>query len=116
MLLLNHCLLLHLSQHPHSWDRATGPLTDREPRGDLDFVSGRKTSSYSYEQPRSLSPATFLEDLSSSTGQGEEEGRRGVEEQKHFWRRSACITDGGKEKEVGEMREALKVSLPREEV
>ena len=36
-----------------------------------------------------------------------------MEEQKQCRRRSACIVDGGKEKEVEEMREALKVGLPR---
>ena len=75
----------------------------------MDFGSGRNTSGCGYEQVWSLFPRDFLKDLSSA-GQGTE-GRRHVDKQKHRWRRSACIIDGGKEKEVGEMREALKVGL-----
>ena len=97
-----------LAQRHRTW-RKSGSLTDEEHRTDMDFGSGRNTSSCGYEQARSLFPTDFPKDPSSA-GQGEE-GRGHVDEQKRRWRRSACIVDGGKEKEVGEMREALKVGL-----
>lgn len=97
-----------LAQRPRP-RRVSGSLPEKEHTTDLDFGSGRNTSSFVYERTQSLFPTDFPKDLSSA-GQ-REEGRGHVDEQKHRWRRSACIVDGGKEKEVGEMREALKVGL-----
>lgn len=105
-----HCCA-SLTQHPHSWG-GTRSLVDGEHRADLGFRSDGHTSNCRYDQPRSPSPAIFVEEHPSSAGP-EKEGWRCVEEQKQCRRRSACIVDGGKEKEVEEMREALKVGLPR---
>lgn len=95
-------------QHSPKDHASRSPVNGR--RTELDLRLGGSTSDCD-DRSRGSSPAVGGDEEPSSAGQWEE-GRKDAEEQSRFWRRSACIVAGGKEKEVGEMREALKVGAP----
>ena len=96
---------MQLSPQGHATRSLNGP------RAALDLRLGGNTSDC---DSRSLSPssAVLVEEEPSAAGQWEE-GWGSTEGQNRLRRRSACIVSGGKEKELEEMREALKVGCTR---